>query len=96
MGFRGSSPPAFMEKSNMAKMTIKIAVESDSGNYSSDREFPVDEELARPYAMYYDAINAIGGIDLSKRIYELLQEHGPDDRKVEAAVGAIVANAIKG
>ena len=46
--------------------------------------------------MYYDAINAIGGIDLSKRIYELLQEHGPDDRKVEAAVGAIVANAIKG
>ena len=79
----------------MAKMTIKIAVESDNGNYSSDREFPLEEELARPYAMYYDAINALGGIDLSKRIYELLQEHGPDDRKVEATFGKIVADAIR-
>ena len=69
--------------------TIRIVMTAEDYG-TSTKEWQVPEELARPYAIAYDAWISKGGLEISKAIYELaLGGESPESVVASAMIGAI-------
>ena len=73
-----------------AKKLMKITLSAE-GYATSVREWYVDEDLVRPYAVAYDAWIAKGGLEISKAMYELMG----DDSGIEAVAGKVMGDVVR-
>ena len=74
------------------KKRMKITLEAE-GYGTSVQEWQVEEELIRAYAIAYNAWIAKGGLELSKAVYDLLNDSGIETLETFAA--NTMLNAVK-